>query len=165
MNYYPGHWYDLYTLAVINGSFLVVLFPGESQKHMGAVLRFGRTTVEVLTRLLGTTTGPREDGEFVILKKTGPLKKATGRLTSEQPDADWEPEEDAPVAFTDLLAEDADTQTLDLDFDDLDADLEGVEDAGGFWEEAESDVSTAGMDSISIDEAIELGLVPKDMDD
>ena len=35
MNYYPGHWYDLYTLAVTNGSFLAVVFPGESSKADG----------------------------------------------------------------------------------------------------------------------------------
>jgi hypothetical protein len=72
-------------------------------------------------------------------------------------------EEPPPPVFAELL-EESDGETLDLDFDDLDADLSDL-DADSLWDEDALSGQAAGTDALSMEEAMELGFLPDEMEE
>ncbi len=161
MHYYSGSWHDIYALSVGLHLFLVVVFPGGSQKQMGAVLRFGRPAAE---RIRALTAG---DDAALAPTTRKPSQPSVGAERETEPtEASEEPVVGGAVVFAELVEEQQPASSVELDFDDLDAELDRMAgDLDEFWQQAASDETAAGADSISIDEAIELGLVPKDLDE
>jgi hypothetical protein len=134
---------------------------------MGPVLRFGRTAVERIQAAFGREEAPAPTP--MSRRRTGPpppeVVEVAPEVAGSTPEGAGEDEATAMV-FSDLLEEGEQAPELDLDFDALDAELGALSsNPDQFWQEAASDERAAGADSISIDEAIELGLVPKDLEE
>ncbi len=167
VQYYPGSWHDIYALSVSADFFLVIVFPGNSQKQMGPVLRFGRPAVERMQEAIGAPGAEPAGGRPAPTRKTGPLRKTSPlEPAPAAPPTELIPEsEEALPAFADLLEESVAAPAIELDFAELDAELEQVGNLDDFWEAAASDEKASGAESISIDEAIELGLIPGDLEE
>jgi hypothetical protein len=176
MHYYSNEWHDLFALTVSTDFFLVIVFPGGSQKHMGAVMRIGKPAAERLARVI---YGEKEAAS--VVQQIAP-EPEPGKPTEEprrmslreeillerrqaEEAARLIPMEDEPevIAFAELLEENS-GETIDLDFDALDADLDSLDDMESLWDESALAEQAAGTDSISIEEAMELGLISDDME-
>jgi CheY-like chemotaxis protein len=175
MHFYSNEWHDLFALTVSTDFFLVIVFPGGSQKHMGAVMRIGKSAAERLARVI---YGEKEAATLVqhmtpTPEPTRPTAEPhrmslAEEIRQERRQAEEAarliPMEDEPVvAFAELLEEN-NGETIDLDFDALDADLESLDDLDNLWDESALAEQAAGTDSISIEEAMELGLISDDME-
>jgi CheY-like chemotaxis protein len=154
VHYYDGNWHDIYALSVGMHFFLVVVFPGGSQKQMGAVLRFGKPAVQEIIQTIGEAaltafpeeyeTLPEEEFEVPAAEPVDFLEEAPAPPASRRPKT-------SPLP------------TIDLDLDSLDAELAGVGgEADNFWEAIGGDASGLIDDTISADEAMQLGLLSQD---
>lgn len=188
VHYYSGNWHDIYALSVSLDYFLVVVFPSGSQKQMGPVLRFGKGAVDRLAGFIQWTedvstaapeTTPRTlDTGPLILKKTGPLNKmpeepkpmgalaeARARAAAKRKEEEERVEEEVEIfAFAELQQEES-AEKIELNLDDLDAGLGELDDLDNFWSGTGVDEAVAGTESLSIEEAMELGLIPKDLEE
>jgi CheY-like chemotaxis protein len=149
LHYYEGDLYDVYALSVGAHFFMVMVFPSGSQNRMGPVMRYGKRAATGLLEMVGPELAPA----------TSPARPAAKPARAAEKVARAKPakKEAEPAAVT---------QVDDLDLDVLDQALEGeVPDPDAFWEEAaEQEAAEASTDAISLKEAIELGLIPKDLD-
>ena len=156
VHYYDGNRNDIFALSAGAHFFVAIVFPGGSQKQMGWVLR-SKPTVQEIAQLVG-----------------GDEKEALPGVT---PEAEAAPEpveaEPEPVELkTEPVAEEVEGSAFEevdlagLDLGELDKILEGeIGDANDFWEAATKDVSLGDEDALTLDEAIELGLIPEDLQD
>lgn len=157
VHYYDGNWHDIYMLSVGVHYFLVIVFPGGSQKQMGAVLRFGRPAAQDIIRTIG-------DAALIAFPET--YEETAAEEPLQAPAA--EPVdflEEAPPSPPPLLRrlKTAPLPTIDFDLDSLDAELSNVGgDADNFWNTVASDASGLIDDTISADEAMQLGLLSED---
>lgn len=170
VHYYNGSGYDVFALSVGIHYFLTIIFPPDNQKQMGAVLRFGRQTVEALIALLGDRAFS-SDGKALEAAAVAeaPPAEAGEREAVMEPAAEVEvveeepalPDEDDLSMVMSLAGADESVQPLDIDFGALDAELGGSSDLDSFWSAAAAEAS-ADEDAVSLDEAMELGLMDLD---
>jgi CheY-like chemotaxis protein len=149
LHYYEGDLYDIYALSVGAHFFMVMVFPGGSQNRMGPVMRYGKRAATGLLEIIGPETAPAERPARPAAKPTRAAEKVTKAKPAKK--------EAEPAAAT---------QVDGMNLDALDQALEGeVPDPDAFWEEAaEQEAAQTRTDAISLKEAIELGLIPKDLD-
>ncbi len=149
VHYYESNWYDVYTLSVGTRFFVTIVFPGGSQKQMGPVLRYGKPAILKLQELIVETPLEEEPPKGEETPKTAEVvieAVATEAL-----------EEFMLVEGDETVAE------LDLDLDSLESDLEkDLGNLDAFWEEAGAIETKVSDDALSLDEAVELGLIPED---
>jgi ActR/RegA family two-component response regulator len=167
LHFFDGDEYDAYVLNVGQFYMLVMLFPGDiGARQMGQVARYGRLAA---------------DDMLNVLADSGALESA--RLREAQPDMGApptmeivSPELPEPIVLTpasDLqfepapAAEPEPAQVLDIKFETLDSaagDLAGA-DVDSFWEGALAETEGAENsrgNEISFEQALKLGLVPKE---
>jgi CheY-like chemotaxis protein len=165
LHFYDGGNYDIYSLALGLHYFVAIIFPAGSERQMGAVVRFGtRAATELLSMVGGEEAMPKKRDEKPE-EEPEPEAKEEAEEPEPEPETeieeepDKEEDEEEPVEVT---APDS------IDLDALEAALETAadDDADSFWDEAEAEVEATAASSsqaISLDEAIELGLIPKDL--
>lgn len=170
VHYYDGNWYDIYALSVGPHFFIAVIFPGGSQKAMGPVLRYGKPAVSNIISIIGD--GAAAPGLSVPEKEkteaavAAPITTEKAKKVAPPPEP-AEPEttktQEPELSLDMLVKEGEEIEALDLDFDDLSLDLDSdLGDLDGFWEEAGMLETKVSDDALSLDEAVELGLIPKD---
>lgn len=151
VHYYDGDWHDIYALSVGMHFFLVLIFPGGNQKQMGAVLRFGKPAAQEIADMIG--------------------EAAVTTFTESAEDVSENIFEEGGVELEDVFEEivpprrpkTSPLPTLDLDMDSLDLELESVSDeATDFWDVIAGDASGLIDDTISGEEAMQLGLLSPD---
>lgn len=154
VHYYDGNWHDIYALSVGMHFFLVIVFPGGSQKQMGAVLRFGKPAVQDIINNIG------EAALIAFPEDYGPLAEEPLEAPAAEP-ADFLDE--APSPLPSRRSKTSPLPAIDLDLDSLDAELAvGGGDADNFWDAIAGDASGLIDDTISADEAMQLGLLSQD---
>jgi CheY-like chemotaxis protein len=163
LQYYAGGWYDLYVLPAGADYFVVIVFPGGSQKQMGPVLRYGQAVVRRIEAVLTGGMQPTEQAhnaaeDTLVYAQADTPAAATPSSMQTAPGTGTD--EILPIPGADSPA-----RPLDLDFDDLDLDLAAdLGDLDGFWEQAASLETKLSDDALSHEEAIEMGLIPEDPD-
>ncbi len=152
VHYYEGNRHDIYALAVGVHFFLVIVFPGGSQKQMGPVLRFGRGAVQKIIGAIGKEAlGIAKPA--VIMEEGQVAAEEVVEGAAEMP-VEVVPKREAPQPALELNMDDLDMGELDSGIDDLD----------GFWEEAAANVPSDDDDTISFDQAVELGILPEELE-
>jgi CheY-like chemotaxis protein len=150
IHYYEGNWYDIYTLSVGAKFFVTIVFPGGSQKQMGPVLRYGKPAVLKLQELI--VEAPPEEEPPKIEEALEGVEEIEETAVAEEPD----------ILTFGMEGERA-VEELDLDLDSLESDLEkDLGNLDAFWEEAGAIETRVSDDALSLDEAVELGLIPED---
>jgi CheY-like chemotaxis protein len=155
VHYYDGTENDIYALAVGSHFFLTLVFGPQSQKQMGPVLRFGKAAVQELINAIGA--------EVVSTKlERPPLEEEKPEPKASKADKDKEAKHEKKK--TGSLAKPKDPEPsnvkMDLDLDSLDADLATLDaKAGDLWDHNAIDGSAPLEDTISGEEAMELGLL------
>lgn len=166
IHYYGGSWYDIYALSAGLRHLVAVIFPGGSQKQMGPVLRYGKPAARKLGEVLdaeGSVVGETAPGSG----ETAAAPASTSQGIPASPDYEQESRASPQEAGSELAGSYAESNApdFDLDFDELpDLDNENLGDLDRFWAEAASTETKISDDALSLDEAIELGLLPKDAD-
>jgi hypothetical protein len=174
MQYFSNNWHDIYALTVSTDFFLVLVFPGGSQKQMGAVMRIGKPAAVRIGQLIygekaaeivpdaepAQAPLPIEEAPRMSLAQEIRMKKRAEEEARLQAELEETP---PPPIFAELLEDNEGEAPIDLDFDALDADLGNLEDVDNLWDESEIEASGTGSDALSIDEAIELGLISEDL--
>lgn len=154
VHYYDGNWHDIYVLSVGMHFFLVIVFPGGSQKQMGAVLRFGKPAVQEIIDNIGEAALVAFPEEYEPLAEDppqGPVAEPATFL------------EEIPQPPSSRRPKTSPLPTIDLDLDSLDAELASVSgEAENFWDTVAGDASGLIDDTISADEAMQLGLLSED---
>ena len=163
VHYYSGNRHDIYALSVGPRFFLAILFPSGSQKQMGPVLRFGRPRVQAMLRVLGEI--PAEPAEKPA---TESAPKPAKSLEAPSPAPAKEPakgkEKEKPSSPAPVQEKEAAPQPIpELDLESLDLDLSNLGDLDSFWEQAASETTKVSEDTLSLEEAIKLGLITKDL--
>jgi hypothetical protein len=180
VHYYTGKYYDVFALSAGKNHFLAIIYPGNNQKQMGAVLRLGKAAAERIGAMLAES-GPKPPNGKVHPHVEEPVVgmqaeetprtslveeiRALKRLEAEEAARQVVEDEPAPLIFAELLEDDADSSEIHLNFDELDADLTDLDDLDGFWDQTSGDASGTGSEAISLDEAMELGLLPNDLEE
>lgn len=154
VHYYDGNWHDIYALSVGMHFFLVIVFPGGSQKQMGAVLRFGKPAAQEIIDNIGEAALIAFPEAYETLAEEpleAPIAEPAAFLEETPPPAPHRRPKTSPLP------------TIDLDLDSLDAELASVgDDADNFWDAVAGDASGLIDDTISADEAMQLGLLSED---
>ncbi len=147
VHYYQGEWSDLFVLSVGYHHLLAIVFPGGSQRQMGAVLRYGRPAAQEIATLM--------EGSIPAAKPALAREEAAkAPQAAESPPAPLpSAEEGSPTPLT-----------LDLSLDDLGALDTDTGELDRFWEEAAADSLRLSDDALSLDEAMEQGLFPGEGD-
>lgn len=160
LHYYGGSRYDIYTLAVNDHFFLIILFPGGSQKQIGAVLRYGQRAVLQLRALLEREAPARseEARQAGTESADAPADAGDGPLAESALAAAPEAATAADMDTGGGDGAEAEVPVLELDLESLEADLEAFDDLDSFWEDAGTDRDVLSEEALSMDEAIELGL-------
>lgn len=154
VHYYDGNWNDIYALSVGVHFFLVLVFPGGSQKQMGAVLRFGKPAVQEIIRNVGESALAMFPESYQTLIEE-PLEASNAEP------ADFL--EEVPPPPPPRRPKTSPLPAIDFDLDSLDADLASVGgEADNFWDAIAGDASGLIDDTISADEAMQLGLLSED---
>jgi CheY-like chemotaxis protein len=162
VHYYDGASYDIYALSVGLHFFVVIVFPGGSQKQMGPVLRFGKPAAAQMID---------EIGEAALAIEGAEPEEAAPEEEEEVPEV--APEEEAEEAFTEALTEaaaefaepveQAEIEALPelvIDLDELDAALaRDASDTDAFWAEAAENEGSYDDETMSLEEARELGII------
>nr|MBN1229312.1 response regulator [Anaerolineae bacterium] len=166
VHYYDGNWYDIYAMSAGSDFFIAIIFPGGSQKEMGPVLRYGKSAANRIIEMIGAEPVSQSDAA----EEEEPEPAAAYDAVEETaPAVEAEPEEEAEepalIDLDSLVKEGEEVEALDLDLETLDLSLDGEPaDLDGFWEEAGALETKVSDDALSLDEAVELGLIPKDAD-
>lgn len=155
VHHYAGSSHEVYVLSAGFDFLIAIIFPAGSQKQMGPVLRYGRPAAEEIAALLGAAPLPH-----------GALRT----FHAEAPSAGIHQQElsgEAEPPDTDRVAEGKDEaeSAFEIDFDSLAH--EPRVDTGElerFWSEAVEDDLRISDDALSLDEAVEQGLLPDDTD-
>lgn len=181
LHYYSNNWHDIFALTVSTDFFLVIVFPGDSQKQIGAVLNFGKKTAERIAQVIygeGASEVvqqmPASEPDPAPALPQTPVQEAPRISLAEEIRQQRRREEEAarqaelieeppPPVFAELL-EESSGDTIDLNFDDLDADL-GSLDADSLWDEDSLSVHAEGAEALSMEEAMELGFIPDEMEE
>lgn len=175
VQYYAGKQRDVYLLSPAGAFGLVLVFPGGSQREMGAVLRYGRPAVETIRRtLVGTVpelvAAPTRSAEEVPPPPAPAFEPAT---PVEPAPTEHEAELSEPLAALPEEPEDLFAlppteafDTLDFDVDELAAELDAstLENLDSFWEQAAALQGKINEDALSLDEALQMGLIDSDED-
>lgn len=148
VHYYQGDWSDLFVLTVGYHHILIIVFPGGSQRQMGAVLRYGKPAAQEIAALM----------EGSALPAARPVPSGEGRISP--PQATEAPAAPLPTAEGGATAPIA----LDLSLDDLGALDTDTGELDRFWEAAAADSLRLSDDALSLDEAVEQGLFPGEGD-
>jgi CheY-like chemotaxis protein len=163
VHYYDGSQRDLYALSAGAHFFVTILYPPGSQNQMGSVLHYARPAVWQLAQIVsGGTEAPAPVEPSGAATQAAPAETPE---TAPEPPATAEPAEGAGMLWL-SPEEGQEVAELELDMDDLSAGLVAEEavDLDSFWEEAASGETRVGDDTLSLDEAVELGLIPKDQE-
>lgn len=173
VHYYDGNWYDIFALSVGVNFFVAVIYPGGSQRNMGAVLRIGKPGVHDIIDLISEDTsqpspaaGPAQESE------PAQAESSVDWYDEAFPAAD-DAAEALPPATDDSLQESLlslvdegdEIESIEMDIEGLELDFDATEldNLDGFWEEAVAAEETRiSAEALSLDEAVELGLIPKD---
>jgi CheY-like chemotaxis protein len=174
VHYYDGDWNDIYAISVGVHFFLTIVFPGGSQKQMGPVLRFGKPVVEEMIGIIGDAAlavpGRQavEEAEIEMEPEPEPVeepapaaRKKGSKAAKAEPEQEPLPEpEPAPPP----RRKTAPLPALDIDLDSLDAELAnaGSDNLDNFWDEAAASTNVLADNTITREEAIELGLISND---
>jgi CheY-like chemotaxis protein len=146
IHYYGGGNHDIYSVALGLHHFLAIVYPPGNGSQIEAVAQFGMRAAINLLPLVGEEMVPRLDDE--------PQEEPAPEAEAYEPEPEDEVEVTAPES---------------IDLDALEAALEAAksEDADSFWDKVVEDdsISSAAGKAISLDEAIDLGLIPKDLGD
>ncbi len=166
IHYYGGSWYDVYALSAGLHHLVAVIFPAGSQKQMGPVLRYGKPAARKLGEVLDAegSVGGEAAPDF---GEAAAAPASTHQEVLASPDYEEESRASPQEAGGELPGSYAGggASNFDLDFDELpDLDDENLGDLDRFWAEAASTETRISDDALSLDEAIELGLLPKDTD-
>jgi hypothetical protein len=155
VHHYAGSSHEVYVLSAGFDFLIAIIFPAGSQKQMGPVLRYGRPAAEEIAALLGAAPLPH-----------GALRT----FHAEAPSAGIHQQElsgEAEPPDTDRVAEGKDEaeSAFEIDFDSL-ANEPRVDtgELERFWSEAVEDDLRISDDALSLDEAVEQGLLPDDTD-
>jgi len=161
VHYYEGEWHDIYAISVGLHFYVSIVFAGGSQKQMGPVLRYGKPAVQEMINIIGP----------LALTSTATLSTAAPAVETEIGHSAFEgyAEEGAGEAPVEEAAPPKRTKTaplpaVEIDMDALDAELTSVEgdNLEDFWSKAAEEHEVLADDSISREDAIALGLIPKD---
>ena len=160
--YFDGNWYDVYALSVGAYFFMTIVYPGGSQKQMGPVLRYGKPAVANIIAIIDEAAAgiqPAEEVEEAHWKPEGRRAERARESREEARQAETEEEISEPFA---IQMEADQGEAVDIDLGDLESALEGdLGDLDSFWEEAGAQVTKVSEEALSLDEAVELGLIPK----
>jgi CheY-like chemotaxis protein len=175
VHHYDGNWYDIYALSAGVHFFIAIVYPGGSQKEMGPVLRYGRPAVRRIVELIGEGALTREpkpaekearpavEPRIIEAPAAVEVKKGPAPAPVEEPAPVLAAEPSAPD-FETLFGEKTLAEAAPVDLGALDLDLGAdLGDLDSFWEEAGALSTKVSDDALSLDEAVELGLVPKDV--
>ncbi len=167
VHYYTGTDYDIYALAIGLHFFLTIIYPGGSPREMGQVLRLWRKEARDMIQSIGEPALTIADGRGLQPVEEKVEKEKPARVDRDEPVAEEEVEvEAAEIAAADTgdvsdifdLGDD-DGERIELDLDALDADLAEMDDLDDFWAAAAEEVDVEQAGTISVDEALELGLI------
>jgi CheY-like chemotaxis protein len=177
VHYYTGTDYDIYALAIGLHFFLAIIYPGGSPREMGQVLRLWRKEVRDMIQAIGEPALTIADGKAPPEKVEKKVKEEKAKEEKVEKKAEKKAEKEEPAkaakeAPTEEEAEvtdifelgDEDGEQIELDLDALDADLAKMDDLDDFWEAAAEEVDVEQAGTISIEEAMELGLI-EDLED
>ena len=176
VHYYDGNWYDIFALSVGVNFFVAVVYPGGSQRHMGTVLRIGKPGVREIIDLINEDREEESGEADGVADRPATLPPPTIESVEEWDDvfAELDVDEPEPEPATDealqdalmtLMGEDGEIETIDANLEEMDLELDDTEitDVDGFWEDAAASEETKiSTEALSMSEAIELGLIPKD---
>lgn len=157
VHYYDGSSYDIYALSVGLHFFVIIVFPSGSQKQMGPVLRFGKPAAAQMIDEIGEAALAVEGAEP---EEAAPEEEEVPEVV---------PEEEVEEALTEVVAEFAEPveqeeievlPELEIDLDELDAALAGDDsDTDAFWAEAAENEGSYDDETMSLEEARELGII------
>jgi CheY-like chemotaxis protein len=174
VHYYDGNWYDIFALSVGVNFFVAVIYPGGSQRHMGPILRIGKPGVREIIDLINEDqvvetgmAGSEPAGGSTLPPPTIESVEEWDDVFAELDVDEPEPttDEELQDALMTLMGEEGEVEAIDVDLEELDFNLEDSEntDVDSFWEDAAASEETKiSTEALSLDEAIELGLIPKD---
>ncbi len=165
VHYYEGEWNDIYAISVGLHFFITIVFPGGSQKQMGAILRYGKPAVQGMIGIVGPLALTTSKAlEAAAAAAALPLFEETvAEVAIEEPPAEI-PFKEAPPLPAAKKGKTAPLPAIDIDIEALDADLAaaGEGNLDDFWNKAAEETDVLADDSISREDAIALGLIPKD---
>lgn len=172
MHHYEGASHDIFTLSVGLHFFVTIVFPGGSQRQMGSVLRYGKATTAKMVETLGdaayATDGkpgekpPEEKAGAAMPEPAGePPVEAISEpaAVADQAGAVEQPEDQIDLDTLFAAETDEEVEVMEIDLSELDLALEGMGDADSFWESADLGAGDDDEDTMSLDEAMELGLM------
>lgn len=182
VHYYSNNWHDIFALTVSTDFFLVMVFPGGSQKQMPMVLNYGKKTAERIGKVIygemasevvqavpvpepapvapALPVSVAQEAPRISLAEEIRQQRRAEELARREAELIEEP---PPPVFAELL-EESSGETLDLNFDDLDADLADL-DADSLWDDDAMAAQAEGTDAMSMEEAMELGFLPDEMEE
>jgi CheY-like chemotaxis protein len=165
MHFFDGDEYDVYVLNIGQSYMLVMLYPGQiGARQLGQVSRYGRQAADDMLNTLGDQAPPL--AEPVKTAQPAVIMPPTYELSS--PDL---PEPIMLEPASDLILEPEPApepvEALDIQHETLEAAVGSFDqaDLDLFWDAAPSETQTTPSSSgnaLSFDQAIKLGLVPKD---
>jgi CheY-like chemotaxis protein len=160
VHYYDGSSYDIYALSVGLHFFVIIVFPGGSQKQMGPVLRFGKAAVTQMIDEIGEaalSTGgvaPEEAAPEEAVPEVAPEEEAGEAVAEAVTEAVAEFAVPVEQEEIEVLPE------LEIDLDELDAALAGdASDTDAFWAEAAENEGSYDDETMSLEEAREMGII------
>ncbi len=188
IHYHSGDAYDIYALSCGEHYFLAIIFPGGSQRQMGAVLRTG---VKASQEIVGHIHEAKSEGkpEPAPVPSDGKKQPGAKPVKAEQTKDKAEKKTGKPGRKADATKDDrpldmsefvqyeplggdaqldlsgGEVEQIKLDdsaLDDLDLDDINLDDLGSFWEEAAEDIDKVRSDALSMQEAKELGLIEEE---
>jgi CheY-like chemotaxis protein len=166
MHFFDGDDYDVYVLNVGQSYMLVMLYAGHvGARQLGQVSRYGRQAADDMLNALADRVAPKPAEPAKPKPATGRLVPQTIELVS--PDL---PEPIVLETTADFILEPEPApepvDALNIQFETLDAAAGDINhaDLDSFWDETSSEGETAATsgNALSFDQALKLGLVPKD---
>lgn len=155
VHHYAGSSHEVYVLSAGFDFLIAIIFPAGSQKQMGPVLRYGRPAAEEIAALLGAAPLPQS------AHRTFHAEAPSAGIHQQELPGEAKPDEIDRMAEGKEEAESA----FEIDFDSL-ANEPRVDtgELERFWSEAVEDDLRISDDALSLDEAVEQGLLPDDTD-
>ena len=140
---------------------------------MGAVLRFGKPGVHDIIDLINEDNGPSFPAaepaqEAEPVQVANPVDWYDEAFPTDEAVEETPPpatDEHLQEALMSLVDEDDEVESIEMDIEGLEIDFDTaeLENLDGFWEEAAAAEETRiSAEALSLDEAVELGLIPKD---
>jgi CheY-like chemotaxis protein len=176
VQYYDGKHYDIFSISAGVHFFVALVYPGDSQKELGAVMRFRRKIIWQVIDVIGVDIAMGREGSQVALEALADMmvqeaeekmrEEAESRavesqmaFVTEDDEAEAEALEAELGDIFNLESDEVETEAIEIDLLDLEVEDIGDGDLDGFWDDAAEDAGKIREDSISMEEAMELGLL------